>query len=221
MPVKSDREYRKIPILNIELRAAGEGEEPAEPSYRVSGYATTYNDPYVMGSYDGVDYLEQIDRDALREADMSDVIMQYDHTGRVLARMSNGTLTIAPDDEHGIRIEADLSKTDASRALYEDIRTGMIKDMSWAFTVQEDSYNIETHTRTILKVGKVYDVSAVSIPANPQTEISARAYCQERAKEAADREAAELAEKAEARKAECLKALEHTSTIIKEVQSHE
>ena len=221
MPVKSDREYRKIPAFLVETRAAGEdGQEQAEEC-RVGGYATTYNDPYVLGSLDGVDYLEQIDRHALDEADLSDVIMQYDHEGRVLARLSNGTLQIIPDDDHGIKVEADLSKTDAARALYEDIRTGMVKDMSWAFTVQEDAYDIETHTRTILKVAKVYDVSAVSIPANPQTEISARAYCAERAREAADREAAELAAKNEERKAECLRILGETTTKIQEVKSHE
>ena len=209
MPVKSDREYRKIPAFLVEERAEGEEEE-----FRVSGYATTYDDPYVLDHWDGVDYMEKIDRHALDEADMSDVIMQYDHEGRVLARQSNGTLTITADDDHGLKIEADLSKTDASRALYEDIRTGMVKDMSWAFTVQEDAYDTETHTRTILKVSKVYDVSAVSIPANPQTEISARAYCEERAKEAADREAAELAVKHEERKAECLKVLGETINCI-------
>ena len=48
--------------------------------------------------------------------------------------------------------------------------------MSWAFTVAEDSYNKDTHTRTILKIKKVYDVSAVSCPANADTDISARSY---------------------------------------------
>lgn len=211
MPVKPEREYRKMPVFLIEERAKEEGQEP---DYRVEGYASTYDDPYVMASYDGIDYMEKIDRHALDEADMSDVIMQYDHEGRVLARQSNGTLKIVADDDHGIKVEADLSKTDASRSLYEDIKTGMVKDMSWAFTVQEDAYDIETHTRTILKVAKVYDVSAVSIPANPQTEISARAYCAERAKEAADREAAALAEIYEARKADCLKALNETANSI-------
>lgn len=216
MPVKADREYRKMPVFAIEKR---DGEATEEMAYRVSGYATTYNDPYVLGSVDGVDYLERIDPHALDGADLSDVIMQYDHEGRVLARQSNGTLWITTNDEHGIKVEADLSKTDASRALYEDISTGMVKDMSWAFTVAEDDYDIDTHTRTIKRVGKVYDVSAVSIPANPQTEISARAYCEERAKEAADREAAALAEIYESRRAECLKALEVTSNMLKEVKS--
>lgn len=71
---------------------------------------------------------------------------------------------------------ADLSRTDLARGLYQDISAGMITKMSWAFTVAEESYDRETHTRTILKIKKVYDVSAVSIPANNDTEISARAF---------------------------------------------
>ena len=48
--------------------------------------------------------------------------------------------------------------------------------MSFAFTVGEDEYDRKTHTRTISRITKVYDVSAVSIPANPYTDISARSY---------------------------------------------
>ena len=48
--------------------------------------------------------------------------------------------------------------------------------MSWAFTVAEDSYNSETRTRTILKIKKVYDVSAVTFPADADTDISARSF---------------------------------------------
>ena len=106
---------------------------------------------------------------------MSDIIMQYDHQGRVLARKSNGSLIVEPNDE-GLFICADLSKSDASRSLYEDIETELVTRMSWAFTVAEDSYDRETRTRTILRVKKVYDVSAVSIPANEDTLISARSY---------------------------------------------
>ena len=106
---------------------------------------------------------------------MSDIIMQYDHQGRVLARKSNGSLIVEPNDE-GLFICADLSKSDASRSLFEDIETELVTRMSWAFTVAEDSYDRETRTRTILRVKKVYDVSAVSIPANEDTLISARSY---------------------------------------------
>lgn len=101
--------------------------------------------------------------------------MQYDHSGRVLARKSNNTLIVEPNDT-GFFVCADLGKTNASKELYEDIENELVNRMSWAFTVAEDSYNNETRTRTILKVKKVYDVSAVSIPASEDTEISARSY---------------------------------------------
>ena len=124
---------------------------------------------------DGTKIYERIDAHALDSADMSDVIMQYDHEGRVFARQSNNTLILEPDVK-GLFVAADLSRTDLARGLYQDISAGMITKMSWAFTVAEESYDRETHTRTILKIKKVYDVSAVSIPANNDTEISARAF---------------------------------------------
>lgn len=170
MAIKSDREYR----MGIEFRAVEQTEEEA-PNYIVEGYATTFNDPYVLYEYQGEKYSEQIDRDALQEADMSDVIFLYNHEGMVYARMSNGTLEVSPN-ERGLYVRADLSKTQASREMYENIKAGLVTQMSWAFTVDEDSYDENTRTRSIMKIRKVYDVSAVSIPANPNTDISARAY---------------------------------------------
>lgn len=149
--------------------------ETEEPSYRVEGYATTYDDPYTLFSYDGIDYKEQISRDALAGADMSDVIFLYNHEGMVFARKSNGTLQIE-SNEHGLHVVADLSSTEASRQMYESIKAGLVTQMSWAFTIEEDSYNEKTHVRNILKVNRVYDVSCVSIPANPNTDISARGF---------------------------------------------
>ena len=143
--------------------------------FYVEGYATTFNDPYVLYEYDGVKYMEQIDRHALDEADMSDVIMQYDHTGRVLARNSNGSLLLEPN-QHGLFIAADLSRSEAARNMYEEINAGLVNRMSWAFQAEKDAYDRATRTRTILKISKLYDVSAVSMPANPATEISARSY---------------------------------------------
>lgn len=99
--------------------------------------------------------------------------MQYDHEWRVYARTSNGTLLIEPD-EHGLFIAADLSRSQASRELYEEIAAGLITRMSWAFTVAADEFDRETRTTTITRVKKVFDVSAVSLPADPNTEISAR-----------------------------------------------
>lgn len=146
-----------------------------ESDYYVEGFATTFNKPYLLYEYDGIKFYEVIDRHALDGADMSDVIMQYDHSGKVLARKTNGSLIVEPNDD-GLFICADLSKSQASKDLYEEITNELVTRMSWAFIVTEDKYDSNTRTRTILKVSKVYDVSAVSIPANQDTEISARSY---------------------------------------------
>ena len=170
MPLKDNREYRAVVMPFLPAQ-----EKRIDTEYYVEGYATTFDKPYELYDFDGVKYYEIIDRHALDNADMSDVIMQYDHEGKVLARQSNNTLGIEPND-NGLFIFADLSKSNASKDLFTEIDSGLVTKMSWAFTVLEDSYNQQTHTRTILKVKKVYDVSAVSIPANAGTEISARSY---------------------------------------------
>jgi HK97 family phage prohead protease len=141
----------------------------------VEGYATTFDQPYLLYEIDGIKYYEVIDRHALDGADQSDIIFQYDHEGKVYARKSNNSLIVEPDN-HGLFICADLSKSTAAKELYGEISNGLVTRMSWAFTVAEEDYNRETRTRTIKKVKKVYDVSAVSIPANDDTEISARSY---------------------------------------------
>lgn len=171
MPVKQDREYRALAApLSVQ-----QATKRIDTDYYVEGYATTFDKPYFLYEFDGVKFYERIDAHALDGADMSDVIMQYDHEGRVFARQSNKTLILVPDHK-GLLVAADLGKTDLARGLYQDIDAGMITKMSWAFTVKEDSYDRATHTRTILKIKKVYDVSAVSIPANGDTEISARNF---------------------------------------------
>lgn len=183
MPVCKDREYRNV-VTPLEVM---DTTKRIDTDYYVEGYATTFNQPYVLWELeDGTKYYEQIDRHALDGADMSDVIMQYDHEGRVYARQSNGTLQLIIDDR-GLLIAADLSKTELAKGLYQDIKERMITKMSWAFVVAEDSYDRETRTRTILKVKKVYDVSAVSIPANDDTTIAARNYAS-RSYEAEQRE---------------------------------
>jgi HK97 family phage prohead protease len=172
MPFKpKDREYRAV-ILPFQLPTS---EKRIDSDYYVEGFATTFNKPYLLYELDGIKYYEEIDRHALDGADLSDVIMQYDHQGKVLARLSNKTLGLEPTDK-GLFIYADLSKSQAAKELYEEIRNGLITKMSWAFTVAEDRYDRETRTRTILKIKKVYDVSAVSIPSNGDTEISARSW---------------------------------------------
>lgn len=162
MPKKvNEREYRSMPVL-------AQGEE-----YRATGYATTFSDPYLLFRDEDVEYYEEVAPNAIDEkTDMSDVIFQFDHEGMVFARMSNDTLAVSTD-EHGLKVEVDLSRTADARNMFENISSGMVKDMSWAFSVDGQKYDKGTHTRTITHIRKVYDVSAVSIPANPNTEIMA------------------------------------------------
>ena len=172
MPIKKEREYRALaaPLT------AGAATKRIQTDFYVEGYATTFDTPYLLYEFeDGTKIYERIDAHALDGADMGDVIMQYDHAGRVFARQSNKTLILVPDHK-GLLVAADLGRTDLARGLHQDIEAGMINKMSWGFTVAEESYDRQTHTRTIIRIKKVYDVSAVSIPANSGTEISARAF---------------------------------------------
>lgn len=165
--MKSNREYR-----NMQMEAAPEDKT-------VHGYATTFDEPYLLWTDSGIEYWEKIDRNAFDNTDVSDVIMQYDHKGRVFARIKNGTLQVEPD-EHGLRITADLSGTEIGRQLYEEIAGGYTNKMSFGFTVKGDTTDREEegdlikYTRIITDIGKLYDVSAVSLPANDATEISVR-----------------------------------------------
>ena len=175
MPTKFDkREYRKIDAAEMETRTGESGEMIVE------GYATTFNQPYRLMGDDKMTVNEQVDRNAFAECDMSDVIMQYDHEGRVFARVANGTLKLEEDD-HGLKITANLGGTEIGRQLFEEIQGGYTNKMSFGFTVsgekRERTKNAEGHVtilRTITKIGKLYDVSAVSLPANDATEISSR-----------------------------------------------
>lgn len=179
------RQYRDIDVSSFERRAGEDGKKT------VTGYATTFNQPYELyrWAYDGHVYIvnEQVDAHAFDETDMDDVIMQYNHEGRVFARISNGTLEL-DTDQHGLHMRADLGGTEIGRELYEEIEGGYTTKMSFGFSVAEDKReetterNKETGVtttnvlRTITKISKLYDVSAVSLPANDATSISARNF---------------------------------------------
>lgn len=168
------RAYRNV--QKIEARA----EDDAQI---VEGYATVFSTPYELFSVDGYTVLEQVDARAFDECDMSDVIMQYNHEGRVFARISNDTLKVEADNT-GLAIRANLGGTELGRGLYEEIAGGYTDKMSFGFKVAEDVQEITedqeagtvTVLRTITRISKLYDVSAVSLPANDATSISARSY---------------------------------------------
>jgi hypothetical protein len=168
---RKDREFRKFAEFNIRALENNDGEN----DLYVEGYAATFDQPTVLMEYDGVEYKEQIDDKAFDEADMSDVIFNYNHGGKVMARTRNKTLQLTLD-EKGLYVRAKLDGTDEGRKLYEEINGGYIDRMSFAFTVAEESYDRDNHTRTIRKVKKLYDVSAVDIPAYDSTSISARSF---------------------------------------------
>ena len=159
-----DREYR-----DMELRLS-KSDDIEQANFNVEGYASTF-ERYKLFEEDGNEYFEQIDPHAFDEADMTDAVFRIDHAGPVYARTSAGTVKLWTD-EHGLAQKTDLSKTQKARELYEDIKAGNYPKMSFAFTVAEDHYDRATHTRIIDRIAKVFDVSPVSFPANPTTELS-------------------------------------------------
>ena len=172
MPVKKGREYRALQDFSLVPR------KDENDAYRVRGTAVVFNSPTCLYEIDGVKYFEVIDRHAFDGCDMSDVIFNYNHGGKVVARLRNKTLML-DIRESGLDMDADLSGTVAGRELYEEINGGYIDKMSFSFSVRESKYDTLTHTRTITKIRKLYDVSAVDIPAYEETSISARGFFEE------------------------------------------
>jgi len=208
--LKDDSEVRSMEVLCLRaLEAEAEAEDKEdeeEEKFIVEGYAARY-EPYVLYKDEDGDIYEQFTKENFEGADRSDIIFQYDHAGKVYARTSNGSLTVEPDDE-GLHIVADLGRTESARQMYEEIKAGMVTKMSWRFAVPADAYQYDKKKRllTYSGISKIYDVSAVSIPANDSTSISARNFVNgEIEKENARIEAAR---KLEETKAEILKILE-------------
>lgn len=201
MPIKTDREYRDVYNSLV----------PQDDEKRVTGYATVFDVPYKLYGDGSYEIWEKVATTAFANTDVSDVIMQYNHEGRVFARTKNNTLSLR-SDEKGLLIDADLGGTEIGRELYEEIKGGYTDKMSFGFTVrgetweQEKVNGVEISTRTITDVGKLYDVSAVSIPANDATSISVRSLC--------DGEIERL--KAERQERERVEALEMRRKALKE-----
>ena len=201
MPIKNDREYRSLVVAPVD-------------DYIVEGDFSTYDQPYMLGHYDEpgyhVEIWEQVRKGAFDKTDLSDVIMQYDHQGRVFARKSNNTLELELDETPHMR--AMLGGTEIGRQLYEEIKGGYTTKMSFGFTIRGDEIehteieengvlNVKT-LRTITDIGKLYDVSAVSLPANDQTDISARAFSEGVAEEVLEEIKKAKAQEMEIRQAE-------------------
>ena len=174
MPIMENRQYRALPFS---APTQTEKKNKFDSDCYVEGYAATFERYALFDDGNGNVIYEQFMPGCFAECDMSDIIFQYDHSGKVYARLSNNTLTVEPDTK-GLFVCADLSKTSAARGMYEDIQSGNVNKMSWGFMPDYKTLQFDEKTNTIIhhKVIKIYDVSAVSIPANNDTEIQARNF---------------------------------------------
>ena len=175
MPVKvNEREYRDIDLGGMELRTQDDGQMVVE------GYATKWN-RYLLWDDGEYRMYEQFDPHAFDNCDLSDIIFQLNHEGRVYARGGNQTLRVWPD-EIGLAMRAVLSGTTEGRKIFEEIQGGYLTKMSHAFRKLREKREVVENPaekridiyRTVLEVAKEFDVSVVSQPANDATEISAR-----------------------------------------------
>lgn len=155
---------KEIRKLDLQFRA----EETEDKKMEIKGYAAVFNSPETYS------YTEVIDSKAFDEADMSDVVLRYNHNDSfmVLARTRNDSLKLNVD-EKGLYIDATLQEdiTD-HKNIFNAIKSGLIDKQSFAFVVDEDNYDYDTDTRTITKIGKVFDVSVVDQPFYNATDVS-------------------------------------------------
>ncbi len=170
--MKSDVLARKNVLsrsFQIQTREAGE----AGSELWVEGYAVIFDSETVLFEYAGVEYKEMICSGAFEGCKMEDVIFNYNHGGKVMARTRNHTLQLEID-EKGLKIRARLDGTEEGRRLYEEIKGGYIDRMSFAFVVKEESYDKDNHMWKVRAIKRLYDVSAVDFPAYDDTSIEAR-----------------------------------------------
>ena len=173
--------------------------EEKDNEMRLSGHAAVFNQPAVIYEYDGIEFKEEIDRNAFKEADISGCCLKYNHSEHIpiLARVRSGNLKIEADSL-GLRFEAVLFNTASARDVYELIKQGGLDSCSFAFTVKEESYNTDTKTRTILKIDKLFDISIVDFPAYDGTDVSARDYFKAEAEKIKALESAQTLERKKA-----------------------
>lgn len=179
MKDKKQKELR-LNLQGLETRA-----DETEGKMIIEGYPVVFEqETYIDLGWDG--WYEKIDRNAFEGADMSDVALKYNHDDSflILARTRNDSLKLTID-EKGIFIHAELIDTTTNRDVYKMVQSGLLKEGSFAFTVEEQECheigqygadNYEMH-RTIKKIGKLFDVAICPNGAyGDLTEIYARSY---------------------------------------------
>ena len=152
---------------NVELRTA-EVRAAGDDALVVEGYASNFDVEYDLGYFK-----ETVARGAFDGVMEDDVRFLLNHTGAPLARTTNGTLELSVDDQ-GLKYRAALADTQDGRDLYKLIKRGDISQSSFAFTIEADEWSEDRSTRTITKVGRLLDTSAVTYPASPTASVYAR-----------------------------------------------
>lgn len=192
MSKTEEKKRKEVICRSFEIQTREADIEEGKKELWVEGYAVRFNSPTVLFEYDGVEYKEMIDARAFDDCNMSDVIFNYNHSGKVMARTRNNTLQLEVRED-GLFIRARLDGTEEGRRLYDEIKGGYIDRMSFQFTIREESYSQDDHMWTVYKLKRLYDVSAVDIPAYDDTSIEARknsAVLEAEAQEQRKREAA-------------------------------
>jgi len=184
--ITKDRQYRSFEIRQ------------SEEDMTIEGYAVVFEQETVLYEFDGVQYKEKISRNAFDGVSLDDVVLNFNHGGKPIARTKNATLQLDIDSV-GVKVKASLKGTEEGRNTYEEVKGGYLDKMSFAFIVEKDSYDSSTHTRTIEKIKRWYDVAIVDFPAYEQTSVSARSFFKAEAekeslKAEAERHATEVAE---------------------------
>lgn len=160
---------REIRMATKNFRAV----ESEDGKMVVEGYAIVFDSPATWFGF-----TETISRDALKECDMSDVPLKYNHEDShlILARTRNKSLQLEVDDV-GLKICAELIDTSANVDIYKSIKAGLLDKMSFEFTIPEDGevWDLNTNTRTITKIDRLWDVSVVDTPFYDSSSIYARA----------------------------------------------
>lgn len=184
MPYKpQEREYRSFGQF------LAEGAEEDSSKLIIKGTPIVFGQRTCLFEIDGVKYYEIIDPHAPDSADLTDFIFNRNHEDTPYARTKNGSLRYQILSDR-VDIDASLDSSDQRhRELYGDIKSGRIDQMSFSFVPYDDGvdYDEASHTFTVRKIKKVYDVSAVTFPAYEQTSVYARSRTSEELRRAAER----------------------------------
>jgi uncharacterized protein len=167
-----DMDNKERRFGDIELRAKDDGSE----SRTIRGYAAKFNkDSENLGRF-----IERIAPGAFDDVLNDDVVALFNHDPNIPLSRTGAGLKIGTDDV-GLYYEFDAPHTTAGNDLLANVRSGVIKQSSFAFTVKEDKWlerKGQPTLRTIVKAERLYDVSPVTYPAYPDTTVAARSLSQ-------------------------------------------